>query len=61
MNIWLPSNLSASLVSGNIKILGKQNSLYSSGPSMVRTVLVLDYKSFFNTVCIYGHANNASC
>ena len=25
------------------------------------TVLVLVYKSFCNTVCIYGHANKASC
>ena len=29
--------------------------------TMIVTDLVLVYKSFCNTVCIYGHANKASC
>ena len=29
--------------------------------TIIVTVLVLVYKSFCNTVCIYGHANKASC
>ena len=28
--------------------------------TMIVTDLVLVYKSFYNTVCIYGHANKAS-
>ena len=29
--------------------------------TIIVTVLLLVYKSFCNTVCIYGHANKTSC
>ena len=58
--ILFPSNLNVSLdfVSGNIEILGKQNSLFPSGP--VTKCLLLQLSLQANFFCLTLHADEAN-
>ena len=50
--VLFPSNLNVSLdfISGNIEILGKQNSLFPSGP-VIKCLLLYSWNSFPNSMC----------